>query len=92
MSEPVCANCGCVVLPSARTCPFCRRPIALAPAPARAPSPRTAPEPAKVCANCRGSLGVPQRVPIPQLAARPLQWDAYICARCGRVELYEARD
>ena len=98
MSEAFCPHCGTVLLPDTRICPFCRLPITpapappLAPSPAGAPEPEIAPSPPEVCASCRVPLGVPRRVPIPQVASDPILWDAYICPRCGRIELYEPRD
>lgn len=92
MAEPVCPNCGTVLLPGNRVCPFCRMPIQTPRRPPIAPSPPEAPLPPRLCPNCRVELAMPRRVPIPQPAGSPMIWDAYACPRCGRLELYEARD
>ena len=87
-TTPVCPSCGTVLLPGNRVCPFCRMPITPAPRPAAAPAPATAPSPPQYCPNCTGPLPRPQSITFPRVADGPITLDAYICPRCGRVELY----
>lgn len=93
VETPTCPNCGTVLLPGNRICPFCRMPIAPPPrSPPVAPSPEVAPVPPRVCGSCRTPLAVPQQVTLPRRAEPPISSEAHVYPRCGRVELYRPRD
>lgn len=92
MTARICPQCGTVLLPEYTVCPFCHASVHVAPAPPAAPSPSIAPSPEQYCPKCQIGLRKGEPLIIPRAPMPPRLLEAYVCPKCGRVELYERRN